>query len=844
MTAATTSESSGVSAGHLPFILWKRPCLLIAAFLIPGIVVGHCFLPERLTVWLLVPLAVCLSAALILLAVHSTFSTPASMLVVFWVGVLSGAKCGVLPPEHVRFQVEPDRMYRLRGIVVSEPAVAKRPGWWRRAGKERFSFTLKVTQARDPQSERSRWCSVSGRILAYTSAAGTGQLQYGDKVELTGKVFLPDSRRNPGGFDWRKYLAESGVYLGMNAAEVRKQGSGYGSPIYRFLYSLRRKIRDSFSAGGIGEEQESFLRAIVLGERREVEEEFKEALRRTNTMHILAISGLHVGIIAGAIYFFLSRLLFVPQTISSFATIVVLFGYALLTGMRPPVLRASLMCTAFLLAPLLKRRQDALNSLAFAGVVILLTRPGDLFTAGFQLSFMVVLSILLLSGRIFDELMSLLHLRPDPGFLVIGPFRRRVYRLQDRYPLRLFSVSLWAFVGFAPLGLYYFHRISFLSPLCNVFTLLFVGAVVPLGFLAGVIGLLSQGVAGLINTVNGQLISLLQCVVRLFSNARFASFNVSPPSLAFCFAFYSLLLLVGFSRSLGKLVIPKILIALVAAGLFLGGELARRHPESIQITFLDVGEGDCAFVEFPDGRTMLVDGGSTNRNDVGQYVIVPFLRWSGVNKLDAILISHYDADHINGLEDVLGDVRARLVVARSGPDPPVTSTVRRLLDLLDTMEKNERIRRETVQAGDRLSLSPQVNAEVLNPTAVADSSRPSENDLSVVLKLDFRGSPVLFCGDIEKEAEERILRGPMSPRSNVLKVPHHGSNTSSTDAFIRHVAPRMGIISCGRGNIYGHPSPEVVQRYGQFAVRIFRTDRDGGIEVHVFKDKLRVTTTL
>jgi len=436
--------------------------------------------------------------------------------------------------------------------------------------------------------------------------------------------------------------------------------------------------------------------------------------------------------------------------------------------------------------------------------------------------------------------MSLLHLRPDPGFLVIGRFRRRVYRFLE-YPLGLFSVAVSAFLGSLPLTLLYFNRVCLLSALSNMVVIPLVGFIVPLGFLAGFVGLLAQGPAVLINSLNGTLIGWLQSIVTTFSATRIVSFNVSPPSPAFCFAFYLLLLVVGFGRSLRRVIIPATLTALLAAGLFLGRELARRHPDSIEITFLDVGQGDCAFVEFPDGRKILVDGGSMNRSNVGRYVIVPFLRWAGVNKLDAILITHYEADHINGLKSVLEDVNARVVLTRAGPDPPGTLTVR---NLLDAIENNKNIRVKAVQAGDTLSLSPQVTTEILNPPVPGEFSRLSENDLSVVLKLGFRGSSVLLCGDIEKRAEGLIVRRPISLRSEVLKVPHHGSNSSSSEQFVRRAAPRVGIISCGRRNPYGHPSPKVLERCQQLNIRLFRTDVHGGIVVRVFKDKLCVTTTL
>jgi len=841
MTAATTSEYTPPESDQPPFILLKRPFLLIATFLIPGIVLGHYFHPSSLTVWLLLPFFVSFLLALLLIATHSTFSTPMSMLVVLCVGFLLGAKTNVLPSHHVHFRLKPDKSYRLQGVIVDEPVPVRSGSWRRDRGTEqhsRYRFVVKGTRARERHSNKTEWKAVTGKILVYASGDEAGQLQYGNRVKLTGKAFLSQGRRNPGGFDYRKYLAQNGIYVCMQADAIGSVEPGHGSPILRLSHSLKRKFRRSFLAGDLNKQQRSFLHAIILGERREVGREFTEALRRTNTMHILAISGLHVAALVVGVYF-LSRWLFVREWIALILALAALWVYAPVTGMRVPIVRASIMCTAFLIAPLLGRRTDSINSLAVAAAVILCINPGDLFTAGFQLSFMVVLSILLLSDKIFHGFVSLLRLRPDPGFLVMSSFRRRIYRVLE-YPLRLFSVSLAAFAAFAPLGLLYFNHISLLGPLCNLATILLVTLIVPLGFLAGVVGLAIPAVAGFINGLNGQLISTLQWIVTRFASMRFASFNVSPPSLIFVFAFYSFVLLVGFARSTRRVLVPAGLIALLASALFLGGELARRHPDSIEITFLDVGQGDCAFVEFPDGRKILVDGGSVTRSEVGRYVIVPFLRWSGVNKLEAVVISHYDSDHINGLVDVLDDIRVRNIIVRAGPHPPETSAVRDLMQAI----KEVAIARQTVRAGERLSTSPGVTALIFNPPVTPDLSRFSENDLSVVLKLGFRGASALLCGDIEKRAERLIIRSSASPRSHVLKVPHHGSNSSSSEEFVRPISPRIAIISCGRGNIYGHPSPRVLDRYGQLGVRVFRTDRDGGIVVRIYQDKLTVATSL
>jgi competence protein ComEC len=844
MTAATTPESTIAPQKAIPPILLKRPCVLVAAFLIPGIIVGHCLFPRAMTIWLFVPLLALLLVAILLSRVHSTFSTAATMFVVFWVGVLLGVKTGLLPPNHVYFKLKAETPYELRATVVDEPVQRSSRSFWRLGSSSdekengRCSFVVKATDAREMQSKNGPWEALTGKILVYASGEKAQRLRYGDKLELTGTAFLPEPRRNPGSFDARKYYAQNGIYVCMRADEIHGVEHGHGNFLYRGLHSLKRKLRDSLSAGRVGEQEKAFLFAVILGERSELDEDFKEALRRTNTMHILAISGLNVAILASVIYLFLTRLLFLPREISSLLTVAFLFPYTVLTGMAPPVVRSSLMCAALLLGPLLKRRHDSINSIAFAAVGIVLFRPSDLFTASFQLSFLVVLSMLLLSDKIFRGLVLFLHLRPDPGFLVVSPSRRWAYRHIFEPPLRAFSVSLASFLGSLPLVLHYFHSVSLLSPIWNVPVVLLVGFIVPLGSIAAVVGLAARSLAGIMNTVNGVLVYLLEGAVTFFSSVRPGTFNVSPPGPVFIFAFYGLIVLVGFTRSFRRMAIPIALTAVLTTGLFVGAELLRRHPNSVEITFLDVGQGDCIFVEFPDGRKMLVDGGSISRSDVGRYVIVPFLRWAGVNRLDAIVITHYDEDHTNGLAPVLDDIGARKVLARAVAEPSEPANA------LFAAAKTRAVWQSTVRAGRKLLVSGRVSVEVLSPSPEGDSSQASENDLSIVLKLAFRGSSILLCGDIERTVEASLLRQVKPVRSDVLKVPHHGSSSSSSEEFVGEVAPTVAVISCGKRNIYRHPSSDVLERYERVGARIYRTDRDGGIVVRVFKDRLSVTTTL
>lgn len=839
MTAPASLEPARRAGAQVPFILLKRPFLLVAAFLVPAIVLGHFLHLRALTLFHVLPLFLLLLLAIVLVAWHSTFSMPVSMLCVSYVGFLLGAETSLLPPEHVRFAMNDDTAYELVGVVIEDP-ISLRSGVRQYPGEvaERCRFIIEASRLRNTDGAEGLWRDATGKVQVYAPAEEAGSLKYGDKVGVAGKAFLPEPRRNPGGFDMRKYLARESIHVCLRADGISHVDPGHGNPLFHRVHSLKKKLRRSLSAGNVAPDTIAFLRAIILGERREVEEDFKEALRRTNTMHILAISGLHVGIMAFFIYFLLSRLLLVPQSISSLVTIAAVAGYSLLTGLHPPVFRASVMSAVFLLGPILKRRSDSLNSLAAAAVVILCVRPGDLVTAGFQLSFAVVLAILLLSDRVFLGLVAMLGLRPDPGFLTVGAWRRRIYRALE-YPLRLFAVSVAAFIGSFPLIVHYFHYISFFSPLCNMVVLSLVGFIVPLGLLSGAVGLLSLTAAGAVNALNSSLISGLRAVVEFFA-MRIGAVNMSPPPVMFVFAFYGTICIVGFARTVKRVALPAASLALVTLGVFVCGEMARRHPGSVEVTFLDVGQGDCAFVEFPDGRRMLVDGGSVTKSDVGRHVIVPFLRWSGVNELDAVVVTHYDPDHINALSDVLRDIRTRLLILRCGPPAPNIPEAQRLLSLAQA----KRIPLRLVGAGEELPLSGKTESRVLNPPGEDDLSRFSENDLSVVLKLDYGGASVLLCGDIESKVERRLLREGVPVQSEVIKVPHHGSNTSSLEAFIRGVQPDVAVISCGRGNIYRHPSPQVLERYALLGIRVFRTDRDGAIRVRVFPNRLTVTTTL
>jgi len=829
-------HTAGVSAlASFPRFSSRRPFLFIVAFLVVGILAGEWVWRGGLPVVAAVAVFVVLAGLLAVVAPRRLAVAVVAALVT-WLGVVAVNvhRASSLRGDSLSALVAPGEVCRVEGIVLDEPEGGKAKEVFGKRDYRRYRFALRVTGVGSGAQTRP----ATGTVMVTVSREGELELGYGDRVALWGTVDVPDAARNPGGFNYRAYLDRKGIFRVIRVGkggEVKRLGGG-GSRIWKLIYAARGRLERSIEYGRMSDDSRAFLKAVLLGKRGAVSEALEDALVDTNTVHILAISGLHAAIIALVIQRAL-QVCFLPRWAASALTLVVLAFYAAMTGGRAPVVRASVMMAVWLAAPLVRREADTLNSIAFAAVIVLLIRPLEVFSAGFQLSFMTVGVIVLLAPRMIEWFSERLHLRPERDVEV--PRWRRVLNPSARGVVGLFAVSVSAYVAAAPLTAYYFNRFAPLSFIPNVAVVALMGLIVPIGLFAAVVGQASSVVAAGLNTINGLLIGALQQIAVLTSNIRFIHVNVRSAPALMLTAYYGVLVAVGFAHRASRTVRVALAAALAVLGAVVLWSPAPGGPRGTEIVVLDVGKGDSIFVRTREGRRILIDGGMVLGGDPGRFVVMPFLRSRGYNRLDAVVLTHYDADHYGGLAHVIEHIEVGEFVVRGGPESRKADAVRKIMRLV----KARGIPVVRLERGERLTPPGDTPVVALAPEASFPGTI-SENNVSIVLQVG-DGPKALLTADIEKATERWLVETQAARlRASVLKVPHHGSKNASTPEFIEAARPTLAIATADRFGIHQHPAPAVVKRYESRGVRLLRTDEHGAVIVLLTADGLRAWTML
>jgi competence protein ComEC len=525
-----------------------------------------------------------------------------------------------------------------------------------------------------------------------------------------------------------------------------------------------------------------------------------------------------------------------PKKIAAWLTLPLLIFYTLLAGGQVATVRSLIMITAGLAALILDREHSLMHSLALAALVILAASPQAVFDISFQLSYLSVLVI--------GYVVSLWN---DIGVKASG----RIMRFAHSVAL-LMVISLAASLATGPLVARYFNQFSLAGLVSNLVIVPFAGAVVvPLGLFSGILSLFMNHLplAWLNQVVSDAFIEL----VSFFSRLPFAEFHPKAPGVLWlsCYAVFFLCLLhmlrihlvsrfKPFEGSARISLLPKITFALTASFLLLGLTPSFLPEKQSVISFPDVGQGDCALIEFASGKTVLIDGGgiADNRFDIGRRVAAPFLWNRGVHRLDLVVLSHPHPDHMNGLLFLFKKFPiAEVWVSGLDTDLPGYDSLREVV-----AEKGILLR--TVSADDKPVMFGGAELSVLHPApgylTRERKAYAAQNNRSLVLRVADRGRFYLFCGDIGTDAEASLVASGQNLKSDVLKVPHHGSKSSSSEAFVALARPELAVATVGRNNPYHHPADEVVERYERAGARICRTDRDGAIVVTTGRDRMDV----
>jgi competence protein ComEC len=734
-----------------------------------------------------------------------------------------GAFCyqASLPPQdesHLSFynghEVE------IKGVINTDPEVRDKTTHVR----------LSATEIRQNED----WQEVSGDALLFVPRYPT--YEYGDVLLVKGKLETPPELDD---FDYKGYLANQGIYSTMLYPEIETLETGKGFKPLEWVYSLRNSLFQTL-AKVMPEPQASLAQGIILGIRYNIPTEVKDNFASTGTAHLLAISGLHLSIMAGILLSIGIWLFGRRRYTYIWLALGIIWLYALITGMQPPVIRGAIMASLFLTAELLGRQRTAITSLAFAAAIMVGVSPQMLWDASFQLSFLAMAGLIFLA----------------PPFQTVG--RKLVNKTigEEGVGVSLagiitdgFSVTLAATIAVWPVVAYYFGIVSLVGPLATFLALPALPVIIVAGALAGLVGLFALPIAQAIGWLTWLFTSYMLLVVNGLASLPISSIEVSPVDPVLIVVYYLVLAVaiwLGsnwrrlepqmsktktwlrsvagksaelFPRLPKRWVIPPLLVLAILASV-----AATTMPDNnLHVSFLNVGQGDAILIQ-KGNQQVLVDGGpSPQAISLELSNKMPF--WD--RTIELVILTHPHSDHLAGLVEVLQRYKVKQVLY---PDLDYESPL--YDEWLGLIEEKD-IKYTVAQAGQQIDLGDGVIIKVLNPSMLPLTGTGSDiNNNSVVLHLSMGRASFLLAADIEWEAEFELIEQRANLASTVLKVGHSGSATSTTPEFLAAVNPEAAVISVGEDNPFGHPSNEVVERLEEklSSENIFRTDEQGTLE--------------
>ena len=671
-------------------------------------------------------------------------------------------------------------------------------------------------------------------------------LRYGRNITLTGVLHQADSKRNPGGFDYRAYLARqnvSGIISHQGLLRLTEQS---GFPPLRWIEALRLRtertidaVYTSFTEPSTDGLHAQLLKGILLGKRGDVPTETLDMFRNSGTFHVLAVSGLHVGLVAMFCFVAFSKfrvpmLTFrIPPKIVSLLTIVAIIIYACMVGFRPSVFRATLMASLYLFARIIDRDADIYNLLAVAALALLMINPTQVWDVGFQLSFTAVIAIVYFVPKMENPIRKLWE-TPE------GDTSNRLTRYRKtalKWLVLSYLVTFAAQIGTAPLIAYHFFRGYPLGIIVGPFAVGLVSLIVGIGMASVIVGFIFLPLAKILAVVNHTIIFIFLKLIGIFGQ-EWGIMTIAPPTLGLIAVYIALILGITHWRFVYQQWKTASLIGLSVVAMWVWDSGFHEQGSLLEVVTLDVGQGDAAIVKFPDKTTMLIDGGIQRsyydvkrqrqiEYDVGERIIEPYLNSNGIREVDLVVLSHPDIDHGGGLGYILQNYSVKRVIGIA--DMQLDSQTHRRLR---SIAKERGIPYSFPYAGE-IDLTVTAKLNLLHPidAASTDLMDDNKNADSLVIKLSFGEVDILFTGDIESEGEKLLITSQQNLRSEILKVPHHGSGTSSSAQFIDAVRPRFAIYSLGQRNQFQLPHPEVVERYRERDCKQLRTDQLGAITV-------------
>ena len=610
-----------------------------------------------------------------------------------------------------------------------------------------------------------------------------------DRVYITGAVSIPKERSNPGTFDYRRYLKSIGIRCIITAENIENVKKAGG--IAALLKSAKCRTADIFESA-LGDDS-AVVMGLLFGETSGIDEDIIETFRRGGTAHVLAVSGLHLGLL----YSFLCRFKRKKRSIpADIAIVLALSAYTALAGFTASVVRACLMIFIHIAGNHLNRRYDLISSTCVSMIIILAVNPMQIYSAGFQMSFLAVITLGIMIPLIQKKIKGIL--------------------------LPMIAVQ----TGMVPYTMYVFNYVSLTSVISNIPVYFIAAAMIPAGISVIAFCWLPV-IAKPAAMITGLFVKLLLWCNDFTYMGGVFTFDVASPSVIFLAVYY--IFIFYMCSEAGQIALIrrnyKKIAAVFAAAVICGTGCSVYLSDGFEKTdmvFVDVGQGDCLHIK-AGGKNLLIDGGGSFNYNVGKSTLKPYLLKNGVTKIDMAIATHLHTDHYQGLKELSQTYRIKK------------------LGVYEANSVNENhLKKEFktdeilyLAAGDVINMSRNVSVEVLSPDRGNPLDEKDENKNSLVLRVNVKGSSVLMTGDIDEKGEKTLI-ADTDIKTDILKIAHHGSRYSSCEKFIAVAAPKIAVIQVGK-NTYGHPSEEVIKRLEEHKITVLRNDEQGAVGIRVNK---------
>lgn len=667
-----------------------------------------------------------------------------------------------------------------KSIISATAVVIKGPS----EGEYNYKYTVKARTGKYKNK----------KFIVYINKKNKKFLEYGNLIEIKGEYSAPEVARNYKGFDYSQYLKTLNIYGTIKVEESKIINKNQLSPILISINNIKEKMIDNANRN-MPKRTANLLLGILIGERDNIQEDIIESFRTANLSHILAVSGAHTSYIILGITYLISKSK-TPKRIGYIITIINLLIFIIITGASYSVVRACIMAIVVIGAKICYRKENFFTSICISLIIILIQNPFAINDIGLKLSFMGTAGIVIFNKSITNFFIKL--------------------KIKQKIAEAL-SVTFSAQLMIMPITILNFNTISLTFFISNILASPLLGIIIIFGFISIFISSILNPISKILFLILHIFLELLILVSKVTEKIPGSSILVRTPNILFAIVYYILILFFNYffvikqnpTRRFHKKIIKIItikniknafkVIAVVFLIMLLLTRIVRIINPTLKIYFIDVGQGDSTLIVTPKNKKILIDGGEGKTNVLFQYLLD-----RRINKIDYIIISHFDSDHCNGLIEIIEKMRVEnIVMSKQSKE---SEEYKKILEII----KQKNIKVSSVKAEDKIIIEKNLYIKILNPAEKFEFQDLNNN--AIVAKLVYKNFSMLFTGDIEKAEENLAKKYKNELKSTILKVAHHGSKTSTSEEFLKYVEPQIALIGVGENNKFGHPNQITIEK--------------------------------